>query len=186
MAPLHQDNVDTDKIIPARFLKTTQKTGLGSALFHDWRYDENGKSKSGFILNKPETLGALILLSGNNFGCGNAREHAPWALVDFGFRALISTRFAEIFRNNCLKNGLLPIVVDKAVHSKLFNMVEKDNQTEITVDVESQSIILPGNERVQFPIDRYSKKCLLEGLDDLGYLLSFSEKIAEYENALAK
>jgi 3-isopropylmalate/(R)-2-methylmalate dehydratase small subunit len=181
MAPLPHENVDTDQIIPARFLKTTQKTGLGRALFHDWRYDEQGKPKPGFILNKPETLGALILLAGNNFGCGSSREHAPWALADFGFRALISTRFADIFRNNCLKNGIVPIVVEAAIHARLFTMIEKDFQTIITVDLKSQSIVLPGNEIVAFPIDSYSKKCLLEGLDDLGYLLSFSEKISEYE-----
>jgi 3-isopropylmalate/(R)-2-methylmalate dehydratase small subunit len=135
------------------------------------------------VLNRPEMAGASILLAGNNFGCGSSREHAPWALTDFGFRALISTTFADIFRNNSLKNGLLPIIVDKAVHTKLFQMVEKDPGVEVTVDLESQSLLLPGGESVTFPIDPYSKKCLLKGLDDLGYLLSFSEKIAEYEKS---
>lgn len=183
MIPLPQENVDTDQIIPARFLKTTEKTGLGKVLFCDWRYDESGNPKPDFVLNRPEMAGASILLAGNNFGCGSSREHAPWALTDFGFRALISTTFADIFRNNSLKNGLLPIIVDKAVHTKLFQMVEKDPGVEVTVDLESQSLLLPGGESVTFPIDPYSKKCLLKGLDDLGYLLSFSEKIAEYEKS---
>ena len=183
LAPLSQENVDTDQIIPARFLKTTERTGLGKALFRDWRYDESGNPKQDFILNRPETAGALILLAGNNFGCGSSREHAPWALADFGFRALISTTFADIFRNNCLKNGILPIVVDKQVHGRLFRLTEENPETEIGVDLESQSMILPDGETVSFPIDPYSKKCLLEGLDDLGYLLAFSDKIADYEAA---
>lgn len=185
MIPLPQENVDTDQIIPARFLKTTEKTGLGKVLFCDWRFDESGNPKPDFALNRPEMAGASILLAGNNFGCGSSREHAPWALTDFGFRALISTTFADIFRNNSLKNGLLPIVVEKAVHAKLFQMVKENPGVEVTVDLESQALLLPGGESVTFPIDPYSKKCLLQGLDDLGYLLSFSAKIAEYEkNAL--
>lgn len=185
MIPLPQENVDTDQIIPARFLKTTEKTGLGKVLFCDWRFDESGNPKPDFALNRPEMAGASILLAGHNFGCGSSREHAPWALTDFGFRALISTTFADIFRNNSLKNGLLPIVVEKAVHAKLFQMVKEDPGVEVTVDLESQALLLPGGESVPFPIDPYSKKCLLQGLDDLGYLLSFSAKIAEYEkNAL--
>ncbi|NLT65567.1 MAG: 3-isopropylmalate dehydratase small subunit [Acidobacteria bacterium] len=185
MIPLPQENVDTDQIIPARFLKTTEKTGLGKVLFCDWRFDESGNPKPDFALNRPEMAGASILLAGHNFGCGSSREHAPWALTDFGFRALISTTFADIFRNNSLKNGLLPIVVEKAVHAKLFQMVKEDPGVEVTVDLESQALLLPGGESVPFPIDPYSKKCLLQGLDDLGYLLSFSAKIAEHEkNAL--
>jgi 3-isopropylmalate/(R)-2-methylmalate dehydratase small subunit len=181
LVPLPQENVDTDQIIPARFLKTTGKTGLGKVLFCDWRYDESGNPKPDFILNRLEYAGALILLAGNNFGCGSSREHAPWALADFGFRALISTTFADIFRNNCLKNGILPIEVDKAVQARLFGLTEKDPKVEVTVDLESQTLVLPGGETVNFPIDPYSKKCLLLGLDDLGYLLAFSEKIAAYE-----
>ena len=183
LVPLPQENVDTDQIIPARFLKTTEKTGLGKSLFCDWRYDESGNPKPGFILNKPEVAGAEILLAGDNFGCGSSREHAPWALADYGFRALISTTFADIFRNNCLKNGILPIIVDKDTHSRLFQLIEKDPQVGVTVDLNNQSLLLPGGKAVEFPIDPYSKKCLLEGLDDLGYLLSFSDKIAAYESA---
>jgi 3-isopropylmalate/(R)-2-methylmalate dehydratase small subunit len=184
LVPLPQENVDTDQIIPARFLKTTEKTGLGKSLFCDWRYDESSNPKPGFILNKPEAAGAEILLAGDNFGCGSSREHAPWALADFGFRALISTTFADIFRNNCLKNGILPIIVDKATHSRLFHLIDQNPRTEVIIDLKSQSLILPGGQTVTFPIDPYSKKCLLEGLDDLGYLLSFSDRIAAYEASL--
>jgi 3-isopropylmalate/(R)-2-methylmalate dehydratase small subunit len=184
LVPMPQENVDTDQIIPARFLKTTEKVGLGKSLFCDWRYDESGNPQTGFILNKPEAAGAEILLVGDNFGCGSSREHAPWALADFGFRALISTTFADIFRNNCLKNGILPIIVDKATHRRLFELVEKDPRIEVSVDLKSQSLVLPEGKAVIFPIDPYSKKCLLDGLDDLGYLLSFSERIAAYEVTL--
>ncbi len=181
LVPLPQENVDTDQIIPARFLKTTERVGLGKALFCDWRYDESGNPKADFVLNKPEMTGARILLAGNNFGCGSSREHAPWALADYGFRALISTSFADIFRNNCLKNGILPIIVDKPMHVELFDMAENNPRAEVVVDLESQSLDLPGRRGLFFPIDAYSKKCLLEGLDDLGYLMSFSAQIAEYE-----
>jgi 3-isopropylmalate/(R)-2-methylmalate dehydratase small subunit len=184
LVPLPQENVDTDQIIPARFLKTTEKTGLGKSLFCDWRYDESGNPKPEFILNKPEVAGAEILLAGDNFGCGSSREHAPWALADYGFRALISTTFADIFRNNCLKNGILPIIIDKTTHSRLFRLIDQNPRTEVTIDLKSQSLILPGSQIVTFPIDPYSKKCLLEGLDDLGYLLSFSDRIAAYEASL--
>ena len=184
LVPLPQENVDTDQIIPARFLKTTEKTGLGKSLFCDWRYDESGNPKPEFILNKPEVAGAGILLAGDNFGCGSSREHAPWALADFGFRALISTTFADIFRNNCLKNSILPILVDKATHERLFQLVETNPRLEVSVDLKTQSLLLPGGKAVIFPIDPYSKKCLLEGLDDLGYLLSFSDRIAAYEASL--
>jgi 3-isopropylmalate/(R)-2-methylmalate dehydratase small subunit len=183
LVPLPQENVDTDQIIPARFLKTTVRTGLGKSLFCDWRYDEAGNPKPDFILNKPEMEGAEILLAGNNFGCGSSREHAPWALTDYGFRALISTTFADIFRNNCLKNGLLPVIVDKSTHEELFRLIEEDPKAELTVDLQSQSLHLPGGRAVNFPIDPYSKKCLLEGLDDLGYLMSYSDQIAAYEAA---
>jgi 3-isopropylmalate/(R)-2-methylmalate dehydratase small subunit len=184
LVPLPQENVDTDQIIPARFLKTTVRTGLGKSLFCDWRYDESGNPKPEFILNEPDIAGAEILLAGDNFGCGSSREHAPWALADFGFRALISTTFADIFRNNCLKNGILPIIVDKTTHSGLFQQVDQDPRTAVTVDLKTQSLVLPGGQAVTFPIDPYSKKCLLEGLDDLGYLLSFSDRIAAYEASL--
>ncbi len=183
LVPLPQENVDTDQIIPARFLRTTVKTGLGKSLFCDWRYDESGNPKPGFILNQPEMAGAEILLAGDNFGCGSSREHAPWALADYGFRALISTTFADIFRNNALKNGILPIIVDKATHAKLFQLVQANSSIEVTVDLKNQSLLVPGGKAVEFPIDPYSKKCLLEGLDDLGYLLSYSSQIAAYESA---
>ncbi len=183
LVPLPHENVDTDQIIPARFLKTTSKLGLGKSLFCDWRYDESGNPKPDFILNKPEIAGAQILLAGNNFGCGSSREHAPWALADFGFRALISTTFADIFCSNCLKNGILPIVVEKKVHQKLFRIAEENHAAEVTVDLESQALIPAEGEVIHYPIDSYSKKCLLEGLDDLGYLLKFSEQIAAYEAA---
>jgi 3-isopropylmalate/(R)-2-methylmalate dehydratase small subunit len=175
------ENIDTDQITPARFLKTTSKTGLGKALFYDWRYDEAGKPKPDFILNRPETAGAAILLAGNNFGCGSSREHAPWALVDFGFRAIISTSFADIFRNNCLKNGLLPILVQKAVHEQLFLITGRSPAAEVTVDLAAQSLVLENGDTVHFPIDAFSKKCLLEGIDDMGYLLKSLDKIAAFE-----
>ena len=179
--PLPIENIDTDQITPARFLKTTSKAGLGKALFYDWRYDETGKPKADFILNRPEMAGAAILLAGNNFGCGSSREHAPWALVDFGFRAIISTSFADIFRNNCLKNGLLPILVEKAVHQRLLQIAGHSPDAEVTVDLASQSLLMGNGETVHFPIDGFSKKCLLEGIDDMGYLLKLLDKIAAFE-----
>jgi 3-isopropylmalate/(R)-2-methylmalate dehydratase small subunit len=174
---LPNENVDTDQITPARFLKTTEKTGLGKVLFYDWRYDADGIPKPDFVLNQPLAAGAAILLAGNNFGCGSSREHAPWALADFGFHAIISTSFADIFRNNCLKNGILPVVVDRAVHEKLFGVEQ------VTVDLASQTLVLPDGSRAEFPIDPFSKKCLLEGIDELGYLLKYSDQIAKFESA---
>jgi len=181
LVPLPNENVDTDQITPARFLKTTEKTGLGKILFYDWRYDSEGKPRPEFILNQPEAAGASVLLAGNNFGCGSSREHSPWALVDFGFRAVISTAFADIFRSNCLKNGLLPIVVPAAVHRELFLARERDPRLEVGVDLARQQLELPEGRSVTFPIDGFSKKCLLEGLDELGYLVSFGEKISAFE-----
>ena len=183
LVPLPNENVDTDQITPARFLKTTEKTGLGKILFYDWRYDSEGKPRPEFILNQPEAAGASVLLAGNNFGCGSSREHSPWALVDFGFRAVISTAFADIFRSNCLKNGLLPIVVPAAVHRELFLGRERDPRLEVGVDLSRQRLELPEGRSVTFPIDGFSKKCLLEGLDELGYLVSFGEKISAFEAA---
>jgi 3-isopropylmalate/(R)-2-methylmalate dehydratase small subunit len=181
LVPLPNENVDTDQIIPARFLKTTTKTGMGKLLFYDWRYDSEGKPKPEFILNRPESSGRSVLLAGNNFGCGSSREHAPWALTDYGFRAIISTSFADIFRNNSLKNGLLPVLVDKAVHQRLFELVGANPEVAVTVDLASQSLLLPDGSSVEFPIDPFSKKCLLEGVDDLGYLLAQAGRIAQYE-----
>jgi 3-isopropylmalate/(R)-2-methylmalate dehydratase small subunit len=183
VVPLPNENVDTDQITPARFLKVTSKTGLGKSLFYDWRYDADGKPKPDFILNQPHVAGAAILLAGNNFGCGSSREHAPWALADFGFRVIISTSFADIFRNNCLKNGILPLAVNKDVHEKLFRIVRENPSAELTVGLEAQTLLLPDGEVVHFPIDSFSKKCLLEGLDDMGYLLKYSDAIAAYEGS---
>ena len=181
LVPLPNENVDTDQVTPARFLKTTVKTGLGKILFYDWRYDAEGRPRPDFVLNRTEFAGAAVLLAGANFGCGSSREHSPWALVDFGFRAVISTSFADIFCNNSLKNGLLPIVVDPATHEKLFCTVNDDPSVQVGVDLASQTLALPGGETVVFPIDPFSKKCLLDGVDELGYLLKFSAAVAEYE-----
>jgi len=177
------NNVDTDQIIPARFLKATDKQGMGDHLFADWRYNADGSPKPDFVLNKPEARGAQILLAGGNFGCGSSREHAPWALTGFGFRAVISTSFADIFRNNALKNGLLPIVVDEVMHRTLFEMLEEIPNAELTIDLASQTVALPTGQSVTFPMDGFSKTCLLKGTDELGYLLGFEEKIAAYEKA---
>jgi 3-isopropylmalate/(R)-2-methylmalate dehydratase small subunit len=183
VVPLLKENVDTDQITPARFLKATTRSGFGKNLFYDWRYDAAGNPKKEFILNDPEMVGRKILLAGNNFGCGSSREHAPWALLDFGFRAVISTSIADIFRNNCLKNGILAIVIDKASHEILVCLSREDSAAEITVDLEAQALILPDLSQIPFPMDPYSKKCLLEGLDDMGYLLKTMDKILIYENS---
>jgi 3-isopropylmalate/(R)-2-methylmalate dehydratase small subunit len=183
LVPLPNENVDTDQIIPARYLKVTDKAGLGEALFADWRFNPDSTPKPDFILNRPEGQGARILLAGDNFGCGSSREHAPWALVGFGFKAIISTSFADIFRNNALKNGLLPIVVDRETHQQLFSLVEEDPQAEVTVDLASQTVQLPDGRRVTFPIDGFSRRCLLDGVDELGYLLGLEPAIAAYEAA---
>lgn len=181
VVPLPNENVDTDQITPARFLKVTDKKGLGKILFYDWRYDSSGNPKPEFVLNKPGSAGAAVLLAGNNFGCGSSREHAPWALVDFGFRAVISTSFADIFRNNCLKNGLLPVAIDKSSHQELFCLIERDPSLQIEVDLATQSLTLPTGRKIIFPIDPFSKKCLLDGVDEIGYILNLSDRITEYE-----
>ena len=182
---LSVNDVDTDQIIPARFLKATDKLGMGDHLFADWRYNADGSPKLEFVLNKPEAQGAQILLAGDNFGCGSSREHAPWALTGFGFRAVISTSFADIFRNNALKNGLLPIVVDADTHRTLFDMLEEIPNAELTVDLAPQTVTLPTGQIVPFPIDGFSKTCLLKGTDELGYLLGFEEQIAEFETRVS-
>nr|MBI2903763.1 3-isopropylmalate dehydratase small subunit [Chloroflexota bacterium] len=179
--PLPMNDVDTDQIIPARFLKAINKEGMGDNLFADWRYNADGSPRTGFVLNKPEAKGAQILLAGDNFGCGSSREHAPWALTGYGFRAVISTSFADIFCNNALKNGLLPIVVDPATHADLLDLVEESPQAQVAVDLASQTVTLPGGKTVNFPIDGFSKTCLLNGVDELGYLLGFADQITEYE-----
>jgi 3-isopropylmalate/(R)-2-methylmalate dehydratase small subunit len=181
LAPLAIDNIDTDQIIPARFLKTTSKLGLGAQLFCDWRYDANGNPNPDFLLNKPEGKAAQVLLAGDNFGCGSSREHAPWALTQYGFRAVISTSFADIFKGNALKNSLLPIAVPPDTHAKLFNEVARDPAATVTVSLADQTISLPDGSQVEFPIDPFYKYCLLEGVDELGYILNQEAAIAAYE-----
>ncbi len=181
LAPLPVENIDTDQIIPARFLKAIDKAGMGDHLFADWRYDREGNPKPGFVLNKPEYQGAQVLLAGDNFGCGSSREHAAWALAGYGFKAVISTFFADIFRNNALKNGLLPIVVDKETHRQLFSLVEEDPATIVAVDLAAQTLTLPDGRAVTFPIDPFARHCLLHGVDQLGYLLAQEAAIAAYE-----
>jgi 3-isopropylmalate/(R)-2-methylmalate dehydratase small subunit len=171
------DNIDTDQIIPARFLKTISKDGLGAQLFYDWRYDASGQDKPEFVLNKPEAKGAQVLVAGDNFGCGSSREHAPWALLQFGFRAVVSTSFADIFRQNSLKNGLLPIVVPADVHATLL----ASPGATVKVDLASQTLTLEDGRKVEFPIDEFSKHCLLEGVDELGYILKQEAAIAAFE-----
>jgi len=180
------DDIDTDQIIPARFLKVTDKADLAKNLFADWRYTGDGSPKPDFILNQPESQGARILFAGNNFGCGSSREHAPWALTGSGFRVIVATSFADIFRNNALKNGLLPLKVDAGTHQKIARMLEENPQAEWTVDLEEQCLTIPGGLVVHFEIDPFSKTCLLQGTDELGYLLSFADQITAYEQAHQK
>ncbi|MGQ9908388.1 MAG: 3-isopropylmalate dehydratase small subunit [Candidatus Flexifilum sp.] len=175
------NDIDTDQIIPARYLKVTDKAGLGQACFADWRYESDGSPKPDFPLNRPEYQGASILVGGHNFGCGSSREHAPWALLGAGFKAVISTYFADIFRNNALKNGLLPIVVDAETHRQLISLAEEDPHTMVTVDLAAQTVTLPDGRQVTFPIDGFSKHCLLHGVDQMGYLLALDDEIARYE-----
>jgi 3-isopropylmalate/(R)-2-methylmalate dehydratase small subunit len=181
VVPLAVNNVDTDQIIPARFLKTTSKQGLGDQLFNDWRYDEAGRPLPDFILNQPRAQGAQVLLAGDNFGCGSSREHAPWALTQFGFKAVISTSFADIFKQNSLKNSLLPIVLPPAAHAALFAAVERDPDATVTVDLASCTLTLPGGGKVEFPVDPFARTCLLEGVDELGYILKQESTIAAFE-----
>jgi 3-isopropylmalate/(R)-2-methylmalate dehydratase small subunit len=178
--PLPVNDIDTDQIIPAQFLKATDKNGLADVLFFHWRYNDDKSPKIDFVLNKPEYQGAQILLAGDNFGCGSSREHAPWALIAYGFRAVISTSFADIFRNNSLKNGLIPIVVDKETHKMLIDLVEEVPSIELTVDLKSQTLSFP-HGAVTFPIDPFNKTCLLDGVDELGYIMGFEKEIAEFE-----
>jgi len=176
--PLPADNVDTDQITPARFLRITHKDGLADVLFADWRKDP------AFVLNRPDARGAEVLVAGDNFGCGSSREAAPWALKAFGFRVLVSTRFADIFRNNCLKNGLLPLVVPADAHARLMDLVTREPATQVHVDLPSQ-VLRFGAERVTFPIEPFAKRCLVDGLDELGYILSHEADIAAFERARA-
>lgn len=173
------DNIDTDQIIPARYLKAISKEGLGEGLFVDWRKNPDGSLKPDFPLNKPEAKGAQVLVAGDNFGCGSSREHAPWALVQNGFRAVVSTSFADIFKGNALKNGLLPVTVPPGLHKQLLNSSGKT----VTIDLAAQTIALEGGQPVNFPIDAFSKRCLLDGVDELGYMLQQDAAIAAYEAA---
>ncbi len=175
------DNIDTDQIIPARFLKTTTKEGLDRQLFYDWRYEADGTPKPDFILNQERVRGAEVLLAGGNFGCGSSREHAPWALTQFGFRAVISTSFADIFRQNALKNSLLPIIVPADVHARLFEAVETDPDFRVKVDLAEQKLSLPDGTETGFPVDGFARHCLLEGVDELGYILQQEDAIAAFE-----
>ncbi len=174
---LPQTDIDTDQIMPARFLTTTTKEGLGDAAFADWRYDNNGDPIADFPLNQPGAKDAQILVAGNNFGCGSSREHAPWGIVDFGFRAIVSTQIADIFRNNALKNGLVPVVIDTEPHQWLLG----HPGAEVEIDVAAATIKLPGREPIEFPLDGFSKHCLLEGIDQLGYLLGKDAEITAFE-----
>ena len=180
VVPLPVNDIDTDQIIPARFLKATDKNGMGNNLFADWRYNADGSPKADFVLNKSESKGAQILLAGDNFGCGSSREDAPWALTGFGFRAVISTSFADIFRNNALKNGLLPVVVDAETQKMLLDYIEEVPGAEFTIDLESQTLSFE-NGSVKFPIDAFNKTCLLNGVDELGYIMGFEKDIAAFE-----
>ncbi len=175
---LPRENVDTDQIIPARFLKVTDKKGLGKALFCDWRYDVGEKPKPDFVLNSPEAQGCRVLVAGDNFGCGSSREHAPWALVDYGFQAVISTRIADIFRNNALKNGLVPVVLEPAAVAKLLAAPG----AKVRIDLGAQTVTLPDGSSAPFPLDVFAKYCLMNGVDELGFLLSQEAAIAAYES----
>ena len=175
MAPLGIENIDTDQIIPARYLKVTDKNGLAEGLFSDWRQQPD------FVLNQDDFKNANILLAGHNFGCGSSREHAPWALQGYGFKAVISTYFADIFYNNALKNGLLPILVDDETHQKLFDITEEAPHATVHIDLAEQTITLPGGEKASFPIDGFAKECILQGVDQLGFLLKQAEAVEAFE-----
>ena len=176
-AILALDDIDTDQIIPARFLTTTVREGLGQHLFTDWRYAADGSENADFVLNQPDTKGAAILVAGRNFGCGSSREHAPWALLDYGFRAVISTEIADIFLNNSLKNGLIPVIVAVEIQRWLLD----HPGVEVTVDIDALELLIPEHEPIPFNVDRFARYCLLNGIDQLGYLRQHSEAIDAYE-----
>ncbi len=178
--PLNMENVDTDQIIPARFLKATTREGFGENVFRDWRYDENGKEKKDFVLNDPTYTGE-ILVAGKNFGCGSSREHAAWALVDYGFKAVVSSFFADIFKGNALNNSLLPIVVSEEFLQHLFSLIEKNPQTKIQIDLEKQTIATEDGKQERFEINSYKKMCIMNGYDDVEYVRSMKEKTEQFE-----
>jgi len=181
--PLLHNNIDTDQIIPARYLKATDKASVAEGLFADWRYRPDGTPRPDFVFNQPEYQGAEILLTGDNFGCGSSREHAPWALVGSGIRVVISISFADIFKNNALKNGLLPVEIDAATYENLCDLIEEIPTAEVTIDLEKQQVSLPDGSSFKFPIGGFSKQCLLKGTDPFGYLQSLEDKINEYEKS---
>ncbi len=181
--PLPINNIDTDQIIPTQYLKVTDKNGLVEGLFSGWRYTPDGDPIPEFPLNRAECQQAQVLVTGDNFGCGSSREHAPWALVGWGIRAVVSTSFADIFRNNALKNGLLPVSIDSGPHQKIFKQVEMEPEMQVTIDLAAQTLTLPDGESVMFSIDPFSKICLLEGMDQLGYLLKRETQITNYERS---
>ncbi len=184
VVPLPAENVDTDQVVPARYLKITDKADLADALFHDWRFDDDGSLKDPpFVLDRPEMAGRQILLVGDNFGTGSSREHAPWALTAWGFRAVLSTSFADIFRNNALKNGVLPIVVDPTTHARLFEMVAADPGARLTVDLAEQGVLLPDGSTLDFDIDPFAKRMLLAGTDEIGYVMEKLPAIEAWEAA---
>jgi len=183
--PLANNDVDTDQIIPAQYLKVTDKKGLANGLFAGWRYLSSGELNPDFPLNNPHYQDAEILLTGNNFGCGSSREHAPWALVQWGIRAIISTSFADIFHSNALKNGLLPVEVTAPVHKQLFEIIQEDPAFKVTIDLPSQVLSMPDGVQTEFPIDPFSKKCLVEGIDPLSYLLTHKDQIESFEHKRA-
>ena len=184
VVPLPAENVDTDQIVPARYLKVTDKAGLAEALFRDWRYEEDGSLKDPpFVLDQPGMAGRAILLAGDNFGAGSSREHAPWALTAWGLRAILSTGFADIFRSNSLKNGLLPIVVSPDVHRRLWELIERDPDAELTVDLAEEGVLLPDGSTIDFTIDPFAKRMLLAGTDELGYLLTKEPELVAWEAA---
>jgi len=179
--PLPLENVDTDQIIPARFLSLTTREGFGEYLFRDWRYDKSGKKNQEFVLNNPKYNGR-ILVAGRNFGCGSSREHAVWAITDFGFKAVVSSFFADIFRNNCLNNGLLPVVVNEDFLKKILDEIQKNPETKARIDLKQQSfVMLPSGDSISFEINSFKKECLMKGLDDIDYLLSIKDTISAYE-----
>jgi 3-isopropylmalate/(R)-2-methylmalate dehydratase small subunit len=182
IVPLPAENVDTDQVVPARYLKVTDKEGLADALFRDWRFEEDGSRKDPpFVLDRPGMAGRRILLAGDNFGTGSSREHAPWALRAWGIQAIVSTSFADIFRNNALKNGVLPIVVDPATHARLFELVGQDPDAELRVDLAEQGMLLPDGSTIDFDIDPFAKMMLLAGTDEIGYVLGKEDAIAAWE-----
>jgi 3-isopropylmalate/(R)-2-methylmalate dehydratase small subunit len=182
VVPLPAENVDTDQIVPARYLKVTDKNGLAEALFRDWRFNEDGSLREPrFVLDRPEMAGRQILLVGDNFGAGSSREHAPWALTAWGIRAILSTSFADIFRSNSLKNGVLPIVIDPAIHERLFEILAADPDAQLTIDLAEQGILLPDGSTLDFDIDPFAKRMILAGTDELGYLLAKELEISQWE-----